>query len=52
MDWLQELFDLINKNGKFKGDEQTLNEIGKKLALNKTSSASSKFGVYVWSSLF
>lgn len=37
MEWLEELFDLINKNETFNGDERTLNKIGKNLGLDKAS---------------
>lgn len=37
MEWLEELFEIMNRNGKFKGDEKTLNALGEKLGLDTTS---------------
>ncbi len=34
VEWLQELFDLMNNNGVFRGDGRTLDKIGKDLGLD------------------
>ena len=37
LEWLQQLFQIMDNNANFKGDERTLNKIGRYLSLDKTT---------------